>query len=36
MKLKEKRRCQQQNYIIKRQKVFKPSDRSCIEIGALH
>jgi hypothetical protein len=36
MKLKEKRKHQQENYISKRQKVFKPFDRSWIEIGALH
>jgi len=36
MKLKEKQRRQRQNYIIKWQKVFKPFDRSWIEIGALH
>ncbi len=36
MKLKEKWKCQWQNYINKRQKVFKPFDRSWIEIGALH
>ncbi len=36
MKLKEKQKRQQQNYINKRQKVFKPFDRSWIEIGALY
>jgi len=36
MKLKEKRKRQKENYISKRQKVFKPFDRSWIEIGALH
>ncbi len=36
MKLKEKQKRQRQNYINKRQKVFKPFDRSWIEIGALH
>jgi hypothetical protein len=35
MKLKEKGRRQRQNYINKWQKVFKPFDRSWIEIGAL-
>jgi len=34
MKLKEKRK--RENYISERQKVFKPFDRSWIEIGALH
>jgi hypothetical protein len=36
MKLKEKRKCQQENYIIKQQKVFNPFDRSWIEVGTLH
>jgi hypothetical protein len=36
MKLKEKRRHQQQNYISKRQKVFKPFDKLWIEVGTLH
>jgi hypothetical protein len=36
MKSKEKRKRQRENYISKRQKVFKPFDRSWIEIGALH
>ncbi len=36
MKWKEKWRCQKQNYISKWQKVFKPFDRSWIEIRALH
>ncbi len=36
MKLKEKRKCQQQNYVSKQQKVFKPFDRSWIEVGTLH
>ncbi len=36
MKLKEKWIRQRQNYISKRQKVFKPFDMSWIEIGSLH
>jgi hypothetical protein len=36
MKLKDKRRCEQENYISKQQQVFKPFDRSWIEIGTLH
>jgi hypothetical protein len=36
MKLKDKQKRQQENYISKGQKVFKPFDRSWIEIGALH
>ncbi len=36
MKLKEKWRCQWQNYINKQQKVFKPIDRSWIEVATLH
>jgi len=36
MKLKEKRKCQRENYINKQEKVFKPFDKSRIEIGTLH
>ncbi len=36
MKLKEKWRLQWENFINKQQKVFKPFDRSWIEIGTLH
>jgi hypothetical protein len=36
MKLKKKQKHQRKNYISKQKEVFKPFDRSWIEIGALH